>query len=138
MKNCFKCGVDKPFSDFYTHNKMADGFLGKCKECTKYDVLKHRGENIERIRKYDRERGSRQSKGYLIERRRKYPNQYKAQTMVGNAIRDGKLHRQPCEVCGEARVNAHHNDYLKPLNVRWLCYAHHHQWHRDNGDGLNK
>jgi hypothetical protein len=38
MKKCFKCGITKELSDFYKHNKMKDGLLGKCKDCTKSDV----------------------------------------------------------------------------------------------------
>lgn len=37
-KVCFKCRVEKAIDDFYKHPKMADGHLGKCKECTKLDV----------------------------------------------------------------------------------------------------
>ena len=36
---------------------MADGHLGKCKDCAKADVLLHRQNNIEEVRKYDRTRG---------------------------------------------------------------------------------
>jgi hypothetical protein len=58
--------------------------------------------------------------------------------LINNAIRDGKLFREPCEICKkEEGVHAHHDDYLRPLNVRWLCPAHHKQWHRDNGEALN-
>lgn len=50
MKTCFKCGETKPSDAFYAHKMMADGLLGKCKACTKADVLRHRLANVERCR----------------------------------------------------------------------------------------
>jgi hypothetical protein len=47
------------------------------------------------------------------------------------AIRSGKLVRGLCEVCGAAKPEAHHDDYSKPLDVRWLCSKHHKQLHRE-------
>src|SRR5512146_228853 len=44
-------------------------------------------------------------------------------------IRRGKIQRQPCEVCG-APAEAHHHDYSKPLEVRWLCRPHHLELHK--------
>lgn len=34
VKTCFKCGKEKSLDEFYTHPRMKDGHLGKCKECT--------------------------------------------------------------------------------------------------------
>lgn len=42
----------------------------------------------------------------------------------------GKLVPEPCEVCGE-KAEKHHDDYSKPLGVRWLCPTHHRQWHNN-------
>jgi hypothetical protein len=48
-----------------------------------------------------------------------------AKQAVRTAIKNGTLQKRSCEVCGEERSHAHHNDYSKPLDVRWLCSAHH-------------
>jgi transposase-like protein len=70
--------------------------------------------------------------------REKYPNKYKAHILVNNALQNKKLLKEPCENCGdEDNTHGHHDDYLKPLNVRWLCPGCHSQWHTENGEGLN-
>lgn len=131
MKKCTVCEIEKDESEFYTRSN-------KCKPCYRHAVRKNRIANIEHYRKYDRKRGNRQSIGYVSEYRNKNPNKYKAHTMVNNCIRDGKLFKEPCEICGSTeKIHAHHDDYLKPLNVRWLCSAHHSQWHAENGEAKN-
>lgn len=47
-----------------------------------------------------------------------------ARAAVSSAIRSGRLLPQPCEVCG-LKAEAHHSDYSRPLDVRWLCPSHH-------------
>ena len=136
-KKCFKCSEVKPLTAFYKHKQMADGYIGKCKECNKSDVIANRLAKVEYYREYDRNRGNRQGSFYTKEYRLKYPNKYKAHNMIHNAIRSGNLFREPCEVCKNENVHAHHDDYLKPLNVRWLCPAHHKQWHVKNGSAKN-
>jgi len=69
MKKCFKCGVEKPLTEYYKHNRMADGHLNKCKSCTKADVSKHREENLEKVRAYDKSRNMLPNR---VEARKKY------------------------------------------------------------------
>lgn len=57
----------------------------------------------------------------------------KAHKAVYYAKRRGALKPQPCEVCGASeRIEAHHDDYDKPLQVRWLCIQHHKDHHNSN------
>jgi len=64
-----------------------------------------------------------------------------AQNLLEQAIKDGIIERQYiCEACGDSgafkdgrnKVQAHHDDYNKPLDVRWLCQKCHHLWHTAN------
>lgn len=130
MKTCFKCGESKPITEFYKHKRMADGHLGKCKACTKSDVATNYRDNHEAKQEYERERFQRPDRKrkiaeYQRRLRRKYPDKYRARRAVRRAMLSGVLRRQPCEVCGLKTSEAHHEDYSKPLQVRWLCRRHH-------------
>lgn len=143
MKQCFKCKADKPLADFYRHKDMADGHLNKCKECTRLDVAEHislkksdpkwllKERERCRIKARGEMRKSRPEQMALRSRNydRRHPQKRKAQYAVGNAIRDGKLFKQPCEKCFNPKAQAHHDDYNKPLEVRWLCVKHHNEHH---------
>lgn len=56
-------------------------------------------------------------------------DRHKARWLVRAAINAGRLTRQPCEICGASSTDAHHDDYSKPLAVRWLCRPHHIEYH---------
>jgi hypothetical protein len=54
----------------------------------------------------------------------------RARSLMTKAIKEGKLIRGPCEVCGTTEdIHGHHDDYSKPLEVRWLCASHHGKEH---------
>lgn len=139
MKTCFKCNELKPLSEYYRHAQMKDGHLNKCKSCAKKDVHVHRHESPsrEKVLAYDRARGSRKTLQDLRDYRAKYPKKYKAHSIVNYAIKSKKLFREPCEICGKENTHGHHDDYDRPLNVRWLCSEHHHAWHVKHGEALN-
>jgi hypothetical protein len=52
-----------------------------------------------------------------------------ARGRIKTEILNGRLKPQPCEMCGSFPVQGHHDDYGKPLAVRWLCPSHHRQHH---------
>lgn len=148
-KTCFKCQEIKPVTEFYVHPAMGDRRLGKCKECAKADVRANYAANIEQYREYERGRAmlphrvvlrkiyeaTPAGKSSIRKSNRKYseanPVKRRAVNMVNNAVRDGRLLKQQCEQCGN-KAQAHHDDYSKPLSVRWLCPKHHHNWHKHN------
>jgi hypothetical protein len=152
MKVCRECNTEKPFDEFYKHPKMADGHLNKCAACVKARVTKHREANLEKIIAYDRARAKKPHRmqarkqyakteaGKLAKKRatdaynKRYPMVYAAHVITGNAIRDGKLiSASSCSCCGSTtKIEGHHDDYTKPLDIRWLCEACHKQWHREN------
>jgi hypothetical protein len=115
---------------------------------------RHRAKYHERLKAYDRKRdreptryakiiqrsralaGTPEGKKDALKRLRRwraeYPEKYRAETAVGNALRDGKLKKGACVSCGTiaGRIIGHHHDYSRPLDVTWLCPACHGAEHR--------
>jgi hypothetical protein len=52
-----------------------------------------------------------------------------ARQAVYLSLRAGKVEKGVCH-CGETKVDAHHPDYSKPLEVVWLCRKHHWDLHK--------
>jgi len=132
VRTCTKCGATKPLEDFYRHKESR---AAKCIECTKAYARQNRLDNIERVRAYDRERADlphrRALRQSVVDRyESQFPERKRANTAVGNALRDGKLTKGPCAFCGSTeRVHGHHHDYSKPLDVTWLCVPCHRRFH---------
>lgn len=141
--HCKLCNTTKDSSSFYASNKT------RCKECVKARVHAHRQENLERIRSYDRMRGSMphrvaarkayqrtpafaESHEAAVKRwEAKHPERKRASNAVHNAIRDRKLIPWPMCAMPECscKPEAHHPDYSRPLDVVWLCDMHHKEVH---------
>lgn len=134
-KTCRDCGEKKVLAEFPSHPNMSDGHLNSCKACrSQYMRLRRINESeafaeIDRARKDDPRR-IKQRREWKARYKEKYPEKMRAHAAVGRAVKRGSLIVQPCEVCGtECDVQAHHEDYEQPLDVRWLCRTHHKEEH---------
>ena len=128
-KRCFKCDAELPITNFYKHPMMADGHLGKCKACTRYDVRQNRAAKRDYYNAYDRVR-SKDAQRIAKMLAAVPPEVKKARVAVHNATARGRLKKMPCVLCGDPKSEAHHDDYTKPLDVMWVCRKHHAVIHR--------
>ena len=53
-----------------------------------------------------------------------------ARSYAGVYKRRGQIPRVPCEWCGSAESQMHHDDYDQPLRVRWFCRPCHLELHK--------
>lgn len=126
MKACFKCGRCLALTEFYKHPMMEDGHLGKCKDCTKRDAVLHyraKADNPEWLAK-ERARGRDKYARYKY----KPIGKRRAHNLVNSAVRFGRLAKPDwCRLCWTqgGKIEGHHEDYSKPLEVVWLCRSCH-------------
>ena len=155
MKLCRNCNETKKKEMFCRRSASIDGLSAKCRKCqSDYDKLRaNNPDRVEARKKYSesdngketakraRKKWAANNKGKIYELTKSYrernPNKSKAHGKVSYEVRLGNLTSKPCEVCNVMPTNAHHDDYSKPLDVRWLCSKHHKQWHKENGEGKN-
>ena len=165
MKKCKVCKLNKKITEYYKQEGTKDGRFGSCKSCTKERVTRHRNENLERIQAYDRMRGYRTDRkekvkedrikrtstktgrekdnAYKREHYRKNKEKKAANVLVHRAVQTGVLKKSKnCERCGKRKpantIEGHHEDYLKPLDVIWLCTSCHGLRHREINEEKRK
>jgi len=138
-KKCFKCGIEKKLFEFYKHKEMKDGYLNKCKSCTKKDTKNNYNKNIINYKLYEWKRSDYEHRKLLRKnyynknkkRHRKKQTALNANISLSNAIRDKKIIKGKCLICNtDKNIQGHHFDYSKPLEVWWLCIKHHNRIHK--------
>lgn len=130
MKFCGRCFLEKPLSEFNKDKYSKSGYRSQCKDCMKAER--------KRLKSYYREWRSRPDvkekyRQYRKERAKAEPNKMWARNKARKLKRP-----DTCERCGcTCFVEAHHDDYARPLDVTWLCRKCHLKWHEENGEGAN-
>lgn len=138
-----------PYADPIEQKAYRRKYYLKHREQIKAKSARHRKTNKEHYREYFRAHYQK-NRERIMERTRKYysdnretviavgerwkkenPKAHAAHHAVEHGLKRGDLERQPCEECGTEKVEAHHDDYEKPLEVQWLCRLHHRRLHSD-------
>jgi len=124
MKTCSVCKILKPIDQFSAMKSAKDGKQYRCKECHVEVNRAWSNRNKEKKKQYNRtqylkyaEQGGRPSQKSSFEKRQ-------ARKKIWDAVKRGDVHMSTaCEDCGRDndKLQAHHCDYSKPLDVRWLC-----------------
>lgn len=113
-RDCYKCGkafasdsVDGLAAFFYRDATRKYGLHGKCKECSNK-------------KRRPKEGMRRREKSY----NKKYPEKVRARNILRLHIKSGKIKKpNQCQKCMGIfdRIDGHHSDYSRPLDVMWLC-----------------
>jgi hypothetical protein len=141
-KRCWVCKETKTVDLFYKNRSNLDGLTGCCKECEKQKVKEryrtYHSKHIERFRKHYednketvRERQRNTSKRLWKIWYEKNKEKHTARAKLRYAVGTGKLQRPTkCTRCPSTeKIQGHHPDYTKPLEVIWLCHKCHEYEH---------
>ena len=90
-----------------------------CREC-----------NTERLKRYrNTEKGRININNAVYHSIEKHREKQNARMKLNYALKNGKISKTKCS-CGEKKVEAHHSDYTKPLQVIWVCRSCHSNLHK--------
>ncbi len=148
QKVCTRCRIERDLESFHRNSRAKDGRASWCRTCSRAYSKNWREVNPEygsRWREVNPEYNRRWREANSVRWKEKsrqwakanpekgaaascryakrYPKLNRALSAVHYAVKVGHLIRpETCEECGrEGHIEAHHEDYSRPLNVVWLC-----------------
>lgn len=135
-KKCSKCKEIKPVAEFSRNKKYASGYISQCRLCvSKWFTEEYYPKNNTGINARTKE--YRQEHRVAINQNtyaKQDPGKQKARRAVNNALAAGKITKPTeCPSCGNSgyRIEGHHKDYSKALEVDWMCMKCHAKLHRE-------
>jgi hypothetical protein len=118
-RRCNKCGEVKPLGEMKPQKQCKGGYSRTCLACTRQYNAAYRVINADRLN------------ASIRAHKKRHPKSVQAQHVIDNEVRRGRLLRPDvCEECQrKCKPHAHHDDYDKPLKVRWVCPSCHKRLH---------
>lgn len=127
-KPCRTCGVVKDYADFGKHSTARDGHRHDCRDC----VLNLPAPKPAKSWKLPPSQVVAHRVAVASWKQRN-PEAHRAHSAVSRALKSGTIVKaNVCEMpgCGSRGVlEAHHDDYGKPLEIRWVCRPCHRRGH---------
>lgn len=127
-KRCQRCHQLR--TDYTRGRKSCDRCLVKLAEYQKIRLTLTKVHRTEHARQY---RKTSRGKAIILkistEQKKKSPEKHQARYLLNNAKTKGLITVEPCNICNAVKVEAHHPNYSKPLDVIWLCKLHHTELH---------
>lgn len=138
MKKCSTCRVEKEESEFWKRKDRTSGYASSCKKCS--------NEKRERRKKKDPDYQKRiRRKWYLKNREKQIAKQRQwnlknldyqkvsARQKLNDAVKLGHvMKRNRCQICDKkGRMEGHHSNYERPLDVIWVCKDCHIKIHKE-------
>ena len=122
-KVCKKCGIEKPLTEFYKHPSMGDGYLGKCKDCTKDDVHRLYMDKINDPSFVENERTRGRDKYHRLYSGIKHPKRHPENGSTRRYFENNG-------VIMDAEYEVHHWNYNYPHNAFVLTGREHSRLHK--------
>jgi hypothetical protein len=124
---CVVCGETKPLNKFSTSKQARNGRCQPCRRCWNKRYRDRDPDTKKKRNALDRAR-------YAKQKAEGWSEKKKARDLLRDAVHKGRI-RKPtrCEKCGgefpKNEIEGHHEDYLKPYFVEWLCHPCHQRSH---------
>lgn len=109
-----------------------DHQLRKRKEISEKALEAYHKKNQLKVQRVWKSKNKERVNSYSRKEKKRNPFKHATRVLVGAAIKEGILARpDKCSRClKECKAEAHHEDYMKPLEVIWLCRSCHGKEHR--------
>lgn len=127
-KICAKCRRELSLCCFNKNSHRRDGLQSYCRECSSVTAAEYkktpRGREVTRKNNLNYIRN--------LEKTSLFQQKKSSRNRATQLKRRGILPPFFCFYCGPlvAGGHVHHDDYGKPLSVRYMCAKHHNKWHQ--------